>query len=283
MPRTLRTGDAGQDVRALQDVLNFHVRRLAPLVVDGRFGPKTAARLAEFQRANRLTADGVAGPVSNAKLFEAETQPVSIALVRREGVTSASGLRAPTLIPPLTLPGFPSLTPTPLIPVPRLSLVQLAPASSTVMPPLGNGQLLALGLTAPVRNDPLDPALKSFRQIVQLLDTLPASFPFRATLIGAVPNPVKTIGDISSGFRWGVEPLFDLKKIAGPTEFAAGAGVNAGYTINVLRGNGPSGIKLGFFTKGDFKATIDYTSERATSTPLFQMQGAVTVGFDGRF
>jgi hypothetical protein len=41
-------------------------------------------------------------------------------------------------------------------------------------------------------------------------------------------------------------------------------------------------IRLGIFAKGDFKGTVDYTSERATSTPLFQMQGAFTLGFDGR-
>ena len=30
------------------------------------------------------------------------------------------------------------------------------------------------------------------------------------------------------------------------------------------------------------KGTVDYTSERATSTPLFKMQGAFTLGLDGR-
>lgn len=281
MPRTLRVGDAGQDVRALQDVLNFQIRRLAPLAVDGKFGPQTKARVVEFQRSNGLAADGVAGHNTNDKLFESEKQQISIALVLRS-TTNASGIVSPTIIPPLTLPGFPSLTPTPLIPVPKLTLMQLPPSSSTLVPPLGNGQVLALGLTVPVRNDPLDPALKTFRTIVQLLETLPPNFPFRATLIGAVPSPIKVIGDISSGFKWGVEPVFDLKKLAGPTEFAAGAAVNASYTINVLRG-GASGLKLGIFAKGDFKGTIDYTSERATSTPLFQMQGAFSLGFDGRF
>ena len=35
MSRTLRVGDKGADVRAVQDVLNFQIRRLAALVVDG--------------------------------------------------------------------------------------------------------------------------------------------------------------------------------------------------------------------------------------------------------
>ena len=281
MPRTLRAGDVGADVRALQDVLNFHIRRLAPLAVDGIFGPKTKARVIDFQRSNRLADDGVAGPVTNGKLFESEKQQVSLSLL--PAATSASfGIKPPTLIPPLTLPGFPAPGGSPLIPVPRLTLMQLLPSTTVPVPALGNGQVLVLSLTVPSRNDPVDPAVTSFRQIVQLLETLPANFPFRAQIIGAVPNPIKVIGDISSGFKWGVDPVFDLKKLAGPPEFAVGARVNASYTINVLPG-GPSGLKLGIFAKGDFKGTVDYTSERATSTPLFQMQGAFTIGLDGRF
>ena len=283
MPRTLRVGDVGTEVRALQDVLNFHIRRLPPIGVDGQFGPKTQARVIEFQRANGLSTDGVAGNNTNNKLFETEKQVVNLALGSPASVSSASGIQPPRLIPPLTLPGFPSLGAPPLIPVPQLRLLNLPPASNTPVPTLGSGQLLALSLTVPFRNDPLDPGLRTFRQLVQVLQTLPPNFPFRATLIGAVPNPVKVIGDVDSGFKWGVEPVFDLKKAFGPTEFAAGAAANAAYTINLLRGTGPSGIQLAFFAKGDFKGTIDYTSERATSTPLFTFQGVFSLGFDGRF
>jgi peptidoglycan hydrolase-like protein with peptidoglycan-binding domain len=151
MPRTLRAGDVGADVRALQDVLNFHIRRLAPLAVDGIFGPKTKARVIDFQRSNGLGDDGVAGPITNGKRFESEKQQRSLSILPAAAPASF-GVRPPTLIPPLTLPG-----------------------------------------------------------------------------------------------------------------------------------TGPSGVKLGLFAKGDFKGTVDYTSERATSTPLFQMQGAFTLGFDGRF
>jgi hypothetical protein len=41
MDRLIRQGCKGADVRAVQDVLNFHVRRRAPLAVDGDFGPLT--------------------------------------------------------------------------------------------------------------------------------------------------------------------------------------------------------------------------------------------------
>ena len=279
MPRTLRIGDVGADVRALQDVLNFHIRRLAPIAVDGNFGPKTKARVIDFQRSNRLSDDGVAGPLTNNVLFESEKQQVSLSILP---ATTSSGIKPPTLIPPLTLPGFPAPGGPPLIPVPRLTLMQLSPSTQVPVPALGTGQLIVLNLTVPARNDPVDPALKSFRQIVQLLETLPPNFPFRAAIVGAVPNPIKVIGDISSGFKWGIEPVFDLKRISGPTEFVVGARANASYTINILPG-GPSGLKLGLFAKGDFKGTVDYTSELATATPLFLMQGAFTLGFDGRF
>jgi peptidoglycan hydrolase-like protein with peptidoglycan-binding domain len=121
------------------------------LAVDGIFGPKTKARVIDFQRSNGLGDDGVAGPITNGKRFESEKQQRSLSILPAAAPASF-GVRPPTLIPPLTLPG-----------------------------------------------------------------------------------------------------------------------------------TGPSGVKLGLFAKGDFKGTVDYTSERATSTPLFQMQGAFTLGFDGRF
>ena len=83
MSRTLRIGDRGSDVRAVQDVLNFHIRRLAPLVVDGRFGTETQGRVREFQRANRLTIDGVVGSQTSGKLFENEVQSMVVGIIPR--------------------------------------------------------------------------------------------------------------------------------------------------------------------------------------------------------
>jgi hypothetical protein len=40
----------------------------APLNVDGKFGPKTLARIREFQRANELPSDGIVGPQTWKKL-----------------------------------------------------------------------------------------------------------------------------------------------------------------------------------------------------------------------
>ena len=57
-------------VRALQDVLNFQMRRGDPLAVDGKCGPKTEARVREFQSAVGLKVDGKVGPLTSAQLFE---------------------------------------------------------------------------------------------------------------------------------------------------------------------------------------------------------------------
>src|SRR4029079_467745 len=115
------------------------------------------------------------------------------------------------------------------------------PSSFLRIPALtSQGQVLNLTLTAPARNDPVDPALKSFRQIVQVLETLPPNFPFRTMIIGAVPNPVKKIGDLGFGFKWGIDPVFDLKKLGPPVEFSTGIKGNASYTLRVIDRPGPT-------------------------------------------
>ena len=280
MARKLQIGDQGEDVRAVQDVLNFHIRRLIPLVVDGKFGPATQARVIEFQKSNNLQTDGVVGNQTNGKLFENETLAVAVGIVPKlqlnqpqfgfGGFRQQPGIRPPNLIPPLVLPGF-----TP---------IKLFPSSFTTIPSLSSqGQTLNLSITVPARNDPQDPAVRSFNQIVQLLETLPPNFPFRAAIIGAVPNPIKKIGDISFGFNWGISPIFDLKKLAGPTEFSVGASGNASYTLKVINQPGPGGLKLGIFAKGDFKGEIDYTSEKAVSRPLLNLEGVIQLGVGVRF
>lgn len=52
---TLRRGEGGQQVRALQKLLGG-------LTVDGEFGPATEQAVLDFQRANGLTEDGIVGP-----------------------------------------------------------------------------------------------------------------------------------------------------------------------------------------------------------------------------
>lgn len=58
----IRLGATGKIVKEIQ-------AKLGGLVVDGRFGPLTAARLAEFQRKHKLVADQVVGPLTWKALF----------------------------------------------------------------------------------------------------------------------------------------------------------------------------------------------------------------------
>jgi hypothetical protein len=69
MARMLSSGATGADVVDLQLRLNSSPpTQLAPLSVDGIFGPKTRARVVEFQTNNGLVADGIVGPKTWAAL-----------------------------------------------------------------------------------------------------------------------------------------------------------------------------------------------------------------------
>jgi peptidoglycan hydrolase-like protein with peptidoglycan-binding domain len=286
MGRLIKQGCKGEDVRAVQDVLNFHIRRLAPLVVDGDFGPRTHARVVEFQKANQLVADGIVGPRTMAKLLEEEQLPITLALVPQQGSTFGvrpRGIQPPRLIPPLTLP--------PLTP-PVVTPFFLPPDSFSRIPVLTPaGQTLTLVTTAPVRNDPVDPATRSFNEIMRLLDRLPQSFPFRGAIIGAVPKPVQKFGPLeldpvspmTFGFQWGVKPLFDLKSIGPPVQFAVGGAVNARYVLKLVDKPGSTVPQLGLFVQGDFRGTMDWTSQAAESRPQIDLKGSIAGGVLGRF
>ena len=286
MGRLIKQGCKGADVRAVQDVLNFHIRRLEPLAVDGDFGPRTHARVVEFQKANQLAADGIVGPRTLAKLLEEEQLPITLALVPQQAPTIGApprGIQPPRLIPPLTLPPV-----TPPVVTPFL----LPPDSSARIPVLTlAGQTVSFLTTVPVRNDPVDPATRSFNEIMRLLDHLPQSFPFRGAIIGAVPRPVPKVGPLeldpvspmSFGFQWGVKPVFDLKSIGPPIQFAVGAGANARYVLKLVDKPGATVPQLGLFVQGDFRGTIDWTSQAAESRPQIDLKGSFAGGIQGRF
>lgn len=58
---TLRFGSLGSAVSLLQEALNMIESLLAPLAVDGNYGPKTTGRVREFQGQMSLSQDGVSG------------------------------------------------------------------------------------------------------------------------------------------------------------------------------------------------------------------------------
>lgn len=68
--KSLRRGDKGADVAALQTILNAVTD--AKLTVDGSFGAKTEAAVKEYQTAASLEADGVFGGKSWASILHSE-------------------------------------------------------------------------------------------------------------------------------------------------------------------------------------------------------------------
>jgi len=287
MGRLIKQGTKGADVRAIQDVLNFHIRRLTPLRADGDFGSLTHTRVVEFQKSNRLKPDGIVGPNTMGKLFEEEQLPITLVLAPRQATPTIGGprlgIQPPRLIPPLTLP--------PLRP-PLVTPFFLPPDSFSGVPALTPvGQTMTFVITAPVRNDPVDPATASFLEIMRLLDRLPPTFPFRGSILGAVPRPVKKVGPLeldpvspmNFGFQWGVSPVFDFKSIGPPVQFAVGAAVNARYVLKLIDKPGSLVPQLGLFGQGDFKGTIDWTTQTAQSRPQIDLKGSFLGGIEGRF
>ncbi|MGH7217944.1 MAG: peptidoglycan-binding domain-containing protein [Candidatus Microsaccharimonas sp.] len=65
---TYRQGNSGSCVKNIQTIITLNTRSgicgnvNTAVVIDGSFGPKTAAGVKAFQRENCLTADGIVGP-----------------------------------------------------------------------------------------------------------------------------------------------------------------------------------------------------------------------------
>ena len=74
---SLRLGDHGFDVRALQYYLDFVARfhpSMGRVTADGVFGPQTDHALREFQRIYSLTVDGIAGRATHNALLTAYSE-----------------------------------------------------------------------------------------------------------------------------------------------------------------------------------------------------------------
>ena len=85
--RDLERGMSGPDVKAIQDALNVQPGLKSPRVDDnGVFGPKTDAKVREFQALKHLKVDGVVGKDTRLALF-----PVGVATAtdRRSQTASA--------------------------------------------------------------------------------------------------------------------------------------------------------------------------------------------------
>jgi hypothetical protein len=279
MDRILSRGATGADVRALQDVLNFHIRRGAPLKVDGIFGPKTDARVREFQRVNGLKADGLVGPKTKAKLYDTTEITVALLLIPRLQLNAPGarpgGLQPPRLIPPLQWPGPPLPAPAPFSFGGSFTLTS---NMQTSLPPLaGPPNAIGLKITAPTRQDPTDPAVRSRNAIIELIDDLPVNSKFKALLISKIPNPVHKISPPDAGFKWGASPLFDPFD---PKGF--GVSGNAQFTLRITEGvNGVPNMVFGAW--GDGKLFLNFSTKAGEARPKVEAQGQIFLGVQGVF
>lgn len=85
VPRILRQGDKGEDVRQMQRRLLVHGYALPKYGADGSFGAETLAAVREFQQAKGLAVDGLVGPKTLAAL---EADPVTQVVTRLLKLTS---------------------------------------------------------------------------------------------------------------------------------------------------------------------------------------------------
>lgn len=93
----MKIGSSGSDVRALQTELAHLGYSVGPL--DGIFGPETLTAVEEFQRADHLQVDGIAGPLTQSALDKTEgvAAPETTA-------TTVSGTTSPTTVRGTTNP-----------------------------------------------------------------------------------------------------------------------------------------------------------------------------------
>ena len=289
MADLLKRGSTGPDVKAVQDVLNFHIRRLTPLAVDGKFGPLTEARVREFQKVNHLQVDGEVGPETRGVLF-AETEgsfrlglqyltdePLQV----REG---GSGIQPPQLVPPLVWPGpGPAPLPWPL-PLPSPGLfpmppVVIFPNSESIIPPWvpKNTVVISLTATTPLRSDPADPKAVVRKLGVELIDKITDNRKVRAFLIDLIPKESKITPPSGGGFSWGVSPI-----VSGLLEGKVGAKGNLKYSV-LLTGPSVTRPTIMLDVGTDASAEVDLGSWHGSTWPTTVLKWQSAIHITGTF
>ena len=108
----LAKDQCSNEVVALQNALNLRLKPAKPLVLDGIFGPLTEGAVRDFQKCQKLKADGIAGPQTLGELFVKRTvvskfvltsEPTDVA----EDKVGASPNGGPKVGSPYDPPSFP--------------------------------------------------------------------------------------------------------------------------------------------------------------------------------
>ena len=73
---TYRNGSTGENVKVLQEMLNE--KENCNLVVDGKFGSKTASCVRKYQKNNSLLVDGIVGKKTCASLNQIKEEIINI-------------------------------------------------------------------------------------------------------------------------------------------------------------------------------------------------------------
>ena len=133
---TLRFNDRGDDVRRLQKRL-IELGYMPKGSADGAYGYQTYNAVRDFQRANGLDADGVAGPATLTQLYQnPDVRPLMTPTV----VPTAT--QAPTMEP---IPTPQPVTPAPATPTPTLT----PKPEATIVPPMDEPPVLTEVTSAP--------------------------------------------------------------------------------------------------------------------------------------
>jgi peptidoglycan hydrolase-like protein with peptidoglycan-binding domain len=127
LPRLLRTGTTGDDVRHAQERLNAH-GATPPLATDASFGPLTRGAVVRYQRTHALDPDGVVGPLTSASL----EGPTDV------GGSSGQARTTPGALPPAAVLRYDTVAYTVTPPAPgttRASLDAAVAAKQRATPP----------------------------------------------------------------------------------------------------------------------------------------------------
>ena len=289
--RDLGQGMTGTDVRTVQQALNFQIRRLPPIAMDGNYGPATKARVIEFQKANSpLRVDGIVGPKTRGFLFELTDVAIQILYVPQLtlptfgelGGFSRRGIQPPRLIPPLTLP---NLTLDPPV-VPGQSMLMVNPFASGGLVAFRQPAVVNTFITVPTRNDPVDPFQRSRQQLVGIVNSIPVDAKFRASIISMIPTPSdpdptkRKVSFPGTGFKWDVDFLGIISPFNPNTIKIAGS---ASFFANIIGRPQGTDFLMQFGAWGDAKAQFDYFSALGQTGFTFSLQYNAFLGARGVF